>query len=79
MAEALSSYDTLVLEKKWITHDPKTVAFSTFMSKASALSDRHGNKGGGDSKYQKPNKKKNAKGGKNTNPKYEFKHVAPKA
>ena len=45
MAEALSSYDTLMLEKKWMTTDPKTLAFASFASKASALIDGLGGEG----------------------------------
>ena len=30
MAEALTTYDTLILEKDWITHDPKSVVFANF-------------------------------------------------
>ena len=33
MAEALSTYNALVLEKSWITHDPKAVSFANFISK----------------------------------------------
>ena len=33
MAEALSTYECLVLEQKWITHDPKMVAFNSFVTK----------------------------------------------
>ena len=40
MAEALSSYDMLVLEKKWITQDLKSVAFTSFVSKASSILDK---------------------------------------
>ena len=40
MAEALSSCDALVLEKKWITHDPTSVAFASFVSKASSFLDK---------------------------------------
>ena len=77
MAEALSSCDTLVLEKKWTTQDPKTVAFSSFASIASALLNKHGNKGdGNNSKSNKPKKKK---GDKKSNAKNKFKNVAPKA
>ena len=37
MLEALRSCDIFVLEKKWNTQDPKSVAFASFASKASAL------------------------------------------
>ena len=81
MSEALSAYDTLVLEKKWITHDPKVVAFASFVSKASALLDRQGGKKNGanshGNKYN--NKKNNSRGNKFKDKKYEFKHIAPKA
>ena len=40
MAEALSSCDALVFEKKRITQDQKTVAFASFVSKASASVDK---------------------------------------
>ena len=50
MSEALSIYDTLVLEKKCITHNLKVAAFASFVSKASALLDKDSNKGGGDNK-----------------------------
>ena len=33
MAEALSTCNALVLEKSWITHDPKAVSFANFISK----------------------------------------------
>ena len=33
MAEAFSTYDALILEKNWITHDPKSVSFANFVSK----------------------------------------------
>ena len=78
IAEALSSCNALVLEKKWITQDPKSVAFSSFTSKASALLDKHGNKGG-DGDNSKSNKLKKKKGNKKLNAKNKFKHVAPKA
>ena len=78
MAEALSCYDTLVLEKKWITQDSKSIAFSSFMSKASALLDKHGNEGS-DGDKSKSNKRKKKKDNKKLNAKNKFKHVAPKA
>ena len=34
LAEGLTTYDTLMLEKKWITEDPKAIAFTSFMSRA---------------------------------------------
>ena len=78
MAEALSFYDTLVLEKKWITQDPKMVAFSSFISKASALLDKHSSKGG-DGRNPNTKKKKKTKGNRKINDKNKFKYVAPKA
>ena len=40
MAEALSSCDTLFLEKKWITRYPKSVAFASFVCKVSSFLDK---------------------------------------
>ena len=37
ISEALSSCNTLVLEKKWNTQDPTQVGFTSFVSKESAL------------------------------------------
>ena len=81
MLEALSAYDTLVLEKKWITQDPKVVAFASFVSKASALLDKHGGKKNGDNPNggKSRNKKNKSKGNKTKQKKDEFKYVAPKA
>ena len=67
MVEVLNSYDTLVLEKKWITQDIKVVAFTSFVSKVSALLDKHSSKkhrdnpNGGKSKNKKNNKSKSNK------------------
>ena len=61
MAEAFSSYNTLVLENKWITHDPKSVAFTQLLSKAETIlkkynrkDGRGGGKGGRFKKGKKP-------------------------
>ena len=40
MTDALSSYDAIALEKKWITQDSKSVTFSSFSSKVSAVVDK---------------------------------------
>ena len=37
MEEALSTYDALVLEKNWITHDPKSFLFANFVFKTERL------------------------------------------
>ena len=37
MAEAATTCDALVLEKKWITEDPKIVAFTNFIAKAEEI------------------------------------------
>ena len=61
MAEALSSYNTLVLENKWITQDPKSVAFTQLLSKAETIFKNYsptdgkgGKKGGRIKKVKKP-------------------------
>ena len=75
IAEALSSYDALVLGKTWLTQDPKSVAFSTFVSKALALLEkRDGKKGNAKS----GNSNKQHKGGKSKHEAKPWKHVAPK-
>ena len=79
MAEALSAYDTLVLEKKWFTQDPKTVAFASFVSKATSLLDKHGGKKDHNKGSRSKTKDKNKSNRKKTKRKeYEFKCVAPK-
>ena len=81
MSEALSTYDTLVLEKKWITQDPKIIAFALFIFKVLALLHKYnGKKDSSDSKDGKSKKKKNqSKGNKSKYKKDEFKYVALKA
>lgn len=34
LADALTTYSTLMLEKNWITEDPKAIAFASFISRA---------------------------------------------
>ena len=58
MAEVLSSRDTLVLENKWITQDPKSFAFASFISKESTLLDNLDKTG---HKINETKKKKNFK------------------
>ena len=65
----------MVLEKKWLTQDPKSVAVSTFFSKASALLEKNEGKKGND-KSRKLNKQH--KGGKSKHEHKPWKHVAPK-
>ena len=40
MAEELSTYDALVLEKKWMTQDPKMVVFNAFVTKVEEAFDK---------------------------------------
>ena len=44
MAEALTTYDTLILEKDCIDHDPKSVVFEIFFKKAESDFRRFENK-----------------------------------
>ena len=75
MAEALISCNTLVLEKKWITHGPKSVAFAQLLSKTEIIFKNYSKKDGGSgSKGGKFNKGKKPDGNK----KYELKFNAPK-
>ena len=76
MAEALNLYDTLVLEKKWITQDPKSVAFASFVSKASSLLDKLDNN---NPKKTNPKKKENKSKKKTNKPRQDkWKFDAPK-
>ena len=64
MDEALTTYETLILEKDWITHDPKSVVFANLLKKAESTFKRFENrssksepiKGGG---QENPTKKMN--------------------
>ena len=47
MAEALSSHNRLILENYWITHEPKSVAFTQILSKDETIFKNHSKKYGG--------------------------------
>ena len=76
MAEALSSHDALVLEKKLITQDSKTVAFASFVSKTRSIVDKLDSCG----HYKRNKAKKNWKPKKNNGKSKEnlWKHESPK-
>ena len=75
MAEALSSYHTLVLEKKWMTHEPKLVAFTELLSKFETIFKKYSRKdGGGGNKGDRIKKGENSEGDK----KHEWKLTGPK-
>ena len=65
MDEALSSHNTLVLENKRITQDPKSVAFAQLLSKAETIFKDYSSKdGGGSGKGGKLKKGKKPEGNK---------------
>ena len=65
MAEAATTYDALVLEKKWITEDPKIVAFANFIAKAEEI-------------FQKMNLEKSKNKENKRQPPSAWKMIAPK-
>ena len=61
MAEALTTYDTLILEKDWITYDPKSVVFANLLKKAESTFKRFENKNPKSEPNPTKKKKKNQK------------------
>ena len=45
MEEALSPYDALILENKWINQDPKSITFNQLLTKYVTIFDHSDGKG----------------------------------